>query len=183
MNNNFKNQEKYSDGKYRILDITNGDVNLRRVICETEGICLIPFDTSDGKIKNIYLARYLDYLDGDHGHTCISHESTGEYSSNFDEISAICKNDLNIDCDVNDVYYLGKIQHKLPFTKSYKCYGLNLDQYSKDVSGFNLDLPKSDLEKRLYTLDKIRITRVLNGEIEDSLSMSAALLLISYINS
>jgi hypothetical protein len=158
MNNNFKNQEKYSDGKYRILDITNGDVNLRRVICETEGICLIPFDTSDGKIKNIYLARYLDYLDGDHGHTCISHESTGEYSSNFDEISAICKNDLNIDCDVNDVYYLGKIQHKL-------------------------DLPKSDLEKRLYTLDKIRITRVLNGEIEDSLSMSAALLLISYINS
>lgn len=181
-NREFRNRENFSDGKYRILNITDGDRDLRRIVCEVDGICLIPFDTSDGKVKNVYLAKYMDYLTNDHGHSCICMDSSGEYSSNFEEVKDICKNELNIDCDVNDVYYIGKVKHQLPFSKTYSCYAVNLDNHSKDLTGFVLDLPKSEEENKLYSLDRIRFTRVLNGDIEDSLCLAASMLLISYIN-
>lgn len=182
-NKEFKNSEQFSDGKYRVLKISDGSKDLRRITCETEGICLIPFDTSNGKIRNVYLARQMNYLQNKEDHSCICIESRGTYSSNFEEVESICKEELNIDCDVNDVYYLGSIKHNYPFTKSYKCYGINLDNHSKDLSGFALDIPKSEQDNRLYALDKVRFNRVLNGEIEDSLCLASATLLISYINS
>ena len=83
---------------------------------------------------------------------------------------------------MNDVYYLGDITHTLPFTKSYKCYGLNLTGHSKDPSGFTLEISDSEKESKLYTVDKIKFNRILKGDVNDSLTLSAALLLISYIN-
>lgn len=182
-NNEFKNSEQYSDGKYRILKISDGVRDLRRITCETEGICLIPFDTSDGKIKNVYLAKQVDYLRNENSHSCICLDSSGSHGSDFEEVESICKNELNIDCDVNDVYYLGKIKHQFPFTKSYKCYAINLDNHTKDLNGFVLNIPKSEEENRIYALDKVRFNRILNGEVEDSLCLSSATLLISYLNS
>lgn len=183
-NDSFKSSEKFSDDKYKIYDIVNDKHKLRRIICDSEAICLIPFDTnSENKVKNIYLARFIDYLNNNTGHTCISLDCKKEgYDSQFDEISDIIKNELNIEVDVNDIFYLGKINHNLPFTKSYKCYGLNLDNYSKDLNGFSLDISDDEKKTKLYSLDKVKFNRVLNGDIDDSLCMSAALLLMSYIN-
>ncbi len=180
MTNDFLSKEEFNDGKYRVLSLTDGQKNLRRVVCDTPGICIIPFDTSDGKIKNVYLARYMDYLKSDQGHTCISLESKENYDSNFEEVEEICQSELGINCDVKEVFYLGNINHTIPFSKKFKCYGINLDNHSKDLNGFTLDV--SNPNGKLYTLDKIRFNRVLNGQIEDSVCLSASMLLISYIN-
>lgn len=181
---NFNKSEKYSDGKYKIFNLTSDSHDLRRIVCENESICIIPFDTNGDKVKNIYLARYSDYLNpNQQGHTCINVDCKKESgTSNFEEIHDVIKSELNIDADVNDLFFLGKIKHSLPFSKTYKCYGLNLDNYSKDLTGFTLNITDDEQKRRLYSLDKIKLTRILNGDIEDSLCLSAALLLISYIN-
>jgi hypothetical protein len=178
--NKFLAKEEFNDGKYQVLSMTDGESNLRRIICTTPSICLIPFDTNEDKIRNVYLARYMDYLNGEHGHTCIVLDSKGEFNSDFEEVEHACKSELRINCDVNDVYYLGKIKFSLPFTKEIKCYGINLDGHSKDLSGFTINTDQSD--NKMYILDKVRFTRILNGEIDDSTCLSAALLLASYIN-
>jgi hypothetical protein len=179
---NFKSTEDYQDGKYRVLNITDGNSNLRRVVCDVDGICLIPFDTSGDKVKNLYLARYVDYLSNDQGHTCITSDFKENTDTVFEELHELINGELGLDADVNDLYFLGNIKHNLPFTKTYKCYAVNLDNYSKDLNGFAIDLSDDEKDKKLYSLDKIKLTRVLKGDIEDSLAMSAALLLISYID-
>jgi hypothetical protein len=181
-NKNFKSTEAYQDGKYRVLSISDGNSNLRRVVCDVDGICLIPFDTSGDKVKNLYLARYVDYLSNDQGHTCITSDTKESTDTVFEELHELINGDLGLDVDVDDLYFLGDIKHNLPFSKTYKCYALNLDNYSKDINGFAIDLSDDEKDKKLYSLDKIKLTRVLKGDIEDSLAMSAALLLISYID-
>jgi len=181
-NKDFKSTDLYHDGKYKVLNITDGNSNLRRVVCEVDSVCLIPFDTSESKVKNIYLARYLDYLSNEQGHTCITSDFSESSDSIFDELHELINGELGLNVDVNDLYFLGNIKHNLPFSKTYKCYALNLDEYSKDLSGFALDLSDDEKDKKLYSLDKIKLTRVLKGDIEDSLTMSAALLLISYLH-
>jgi hypothetical protein len=178
----FKSTENYQDGKYRVMSMTDGDSNLRRIVCETEGVCLIPFDTNEKKIRNIYLARYMDYLSNEQGHTCITSDFTDNSDTVFEELDNLINGELGLKVDVDDLYFLGNIKHNLPFTKTYKCYGLNLDNHAKDLNGFSLDLSDDEMDKKLYSLDKIKITRVLKGDIEDSLCMSATLLLISYID-
>lgn len=179
---NFKSTEEYQDGKYKILSLSDGSSNLRRVICDVDGICVIPFDTVDGKISNVYLAKYVDYLTNDNGHTCVTSDVKGDFDTVFEELQSVIVRELGLDIEVNDLYFLGNIKHSIPFSKTYRCYGLNLDDYSKDLTGFTLDIPESEKESKLYSLDKIKLTRVLKGDIEDSLCMSAALLLTSYIN-
>lgn len=176
---NFKSNVEYEDDKYKVLSLSDGKSHLRRITCETDGICIIPFDTSGEKIRNVYLARYLDYLSNEQGHTCITTDLTGNFDTNFEELHDMINRELGIDIDVNDLYLLGNVNHTIPFSKRYKCYGLNLDNYAKDLNGFEIDLP--DNEDKLYSLDKIKLTRILNGDIEDSLAMSATLLLTSYM--
>jgi hypothetical protein len=181
-NHNFKSTEQYQDGKYRVVSISDGKSNLRRVVCDVDGIALIPFNSNGGKISNVYLARYVDYMNNDQGHTCITSDFKENTDSVFEELHELINGELGIDVDVNDLYYLGNIKHNLPFSKTYKCYGLNLDNYSKDLNGFAIDLSDDEKDKKLYSLDKIKLTRVLKGDIEDSLVMSATLLLISYVD-
>jgi hypothetical protein len=178
----FKSTEAYQDGKYRVLNLTDGNSNLRRGVCDVDGICLIPFDTSGEKVKNLYLARYVDYLSNDQGHTCITSDFKENTDTVFEELHELINGELGLDAEVNDLYFLGNIKHNLPFSKTYKCYAINLDNYSKDLNGFAIDLSDDEKDKKLYSLDKIKLTRVLKGDIEDSLAMSAALLLISYID-
>lgn len=181
-NKEFKSNEEYKDGKYRVISLSDGTNNLRRIVCDTDSICLIPFDTSDDKIRNVYLARYVDYLSNDQGHTCITIDSNDESDTVFEELEHLINSELGINADLDDLYFLGNIKHNLPFSKTYKCYGLNLDNYSKDLNGFSIDISDDESDRKLYSLDKIKLTRILTGSIEDSLSMSATLLLISYIN-
>lgn len=182
-NQPFKSSEKFTDDKYKFHEISNGSKNLRRITCDSDSICIIPFDTRDGKISNIYLAGFVDFLNEKEGHTCISVDCKKEgYSSQFEEVSDIIKNELNINIDVDDLYFLGNINHNLPFTKKYKCYGVNLDDYANSMDGFKLDIPDAERQTRLYSLDKIRFSRVINGDISDSICLSASLLLSAYIN-
>lgn len=181
-NRNFEQSEEYHDGKYKVVSLKSGDSNLRRVVCETDGICLIPFDTNDKVIRHVYVAKYIDYLNGDQGHTCITSDFTDSSDTVFDELDNLINGELGLKVEVDDLYYLGTIKHTMPFTKTYKCYGLNLDNYSKDLSGFSLDLSDSEKEKKLFSLEKVKISRLLKGDIEDSLCLSAAVLLTSYID-
>lgn len=182
-NDKFKSSEKFSDNKYKMYDISNDNHNLRRVTCDADSICIIPFDTQNEKIRSVYLARFIDYLTDQRGHTCISVDSQMEgYESQFEEVHDIIKKELNIDVNVDDLFYLGKIKHNLPFTKSYKCYAVNLDRHSKDLNGFTLDISDEEIKSRLYELDRVKFNRVISGEIDDSLCMSAILLLSAYIN-
>jgi hypothetical protein len=181
-NNKFDHIEKYQDGKYRIVSLENKDSHLRRIICDTESICIIPFDTNNGKIKNVYLAKYMDYLSGDQGHTCITSDILDTDDTMYERLEDMINKELHININVNDLYQLGTIKHNLPFSKTYKCYGVSLDNYSKDLNGFTLDTPESDNDKKIYKLDKVRFTRFLNGDIDDSLCLSGAMLLLSYID-
>ena len=183
INRKFENKEEYQDGKYKFFTISNGEKNYRRVLCETEGICLIPFDINDSNnIKNVYLARYTDYLNGEEGHCCLTCESVPNHDSDFEEISEFINSELGINPEINDVYFLGRIQHQLPFSKTYKCYAIDLTQYSKDPTGFKIDVPDEESKNRTYSLDKVNFNRVFKGDVEDSLCLSASMLLISYIN-
>lgn len=184
MTNNFKSSEKYGDDKYKFFNLNDGNRDLRRITCDSDGICIIPFDTNGEKLTYVYLARYIDYLNDQHGHTCISVDAKRDnsFDSNFEEIHSIIQGELNIDADVNNIYYIGKIKHTLPFTKVYRCYAVKLDDYSKDPSGFTIDISDKERKSKLYSLDKIKFSRLINGDIEDSLAMSATLLLLSYIN-
>lgn len=183
MTNNFKATEQFADNKYKFHELTNGDKNLRRITCDTDSICLIPFDTRSDKISHIYLARFTDFLNEKEGHTCITVDCKKEgYGSNFEEVSDIIKNELNIDVELDDLYYLGDIDHNLPFSKKHKCYGIKLDDYSKDMNGFKLDISDDERKTKLYSLDKIKFSRVANGDINDSLCLSATLLLTAYIH-
>lgn len=182
-NNKFIHKEEYQDGKYNIVSLSNGKKELRRILCKSEDICIIPFDTNqDGKIRNLYLAKYLDYLNNDHGYTCMSTEYAGNKESDFDEICEYLNEELGISPDVDNLYYLGSIKHQLPFSKSYKCYGLDLTGFSKDPNGFSIEISDSEKENKLYTVEKIKFNRVVKGDISDSLCLSAAMLLISYLN-
>jgi hypothetical protein len=182
-NNNYIQEESYSDGKYRFVNLTSGDSKLRRVVCDIEGICLIPFDTNgNGKVRHIYLARYVDYMSGDQGHTCITSDFKDHSDTVYEELHELINGELGIDLDVNDLYFLGNVKHTMPFTKVYKCYAINMDNYAKDLNGFTLDMSDEENSKRLYTLDKIKLTRALKGDIEDSLTMSSVLLLTSYMD-
>lgn len=182
-NNKFIHKEEYHDGKYNIVSLSDGKKDLRRILCKSEDICIIPFDTNqNGKIRNLYLAKYLDYLNNDHGYTCMSTEYCGNKESDFDEISEYLNSELGINPDVNNLYYLGSIKHQLPFSKSYKCYGLDLTDFSKDPNGFSVEISDSEKENKLYTVEKIKFNRVVKGDISDSLCLSAAMLLISYLN-
>lgn len=181
-NNKFEPAEQYQDGKYRFLSMSNGESNLRRVVCDTDGIILIPFDTSGDNIRNVYLAKYLDYLTNEQGYTCITAEDNPSTDSDFEELHEIINVELGIDADVNDIYFLGSIKHNLPFSKNYKCYALNLDNYAKDLNGFTLDLPDTEKDKKLYSLHKIKVTRILKGDVDDSITLAAILLLTSYLD-
>lgn len=182
-NKKFIHKEEYQDGKYNIISLSNGKKDLRRILCKSEDICIIPFDTNqNGKIRNIYLAKYLDYLNNEHGYTCMSTEYKGNKESDFDEISDYLNSELGINPEVDNLYYLGSIKHQLPFSKSYKCYGLDLTGFSKDPNGFSIEISDSEKESKMYTLEKIKFNRVLKGDISDSICLSATMLLISYLN-
>jgi hypothetical protein len=84
------------------------------------------------------------------------------------------------DIDVNDIFYLGQIQHTVPFTKTYKCYAVNLTNYSDEPSGFTAKVLNP--ESKLHSIDKVRFSRVMRGEICDTLALSCSILLLSYIS-
>lgn len=178
-------KSEYTDGKYTVFSFTGKNGSFRRISCDQESICVVPFDQNEqGKVRNLYLARYKDHLTGSKDLTCITDTfDRDEYDSYFEAVETCVKNELGVeDIDINDVYFLGKVRHTLPFTKEYRCYAVDLTKAAKDQSGHKTPTVDLEASDRGLSIEKVRFTRVTNGNVTDSLVLSASLLLLSYLS-
>ena len=172
--------EEYSDGKYSVLSFNKEDDSFRRITCSQESVALIPFCLNESnKIKCAYLSKYRDYLGNSDKFTCITGKvDKNEADSYYDVVEKLLSNELEInDVGVNDIYFLGKIDHTVPFTKGYRCYGIDLTRYLD--APYEDQIGKTKLSTR-NTIEKVRFSRILNGEITDSLVLASSLILLSY---
>jgi hypothetical protein len=144
---------------------------------------LLPFDVNENnQIKNVYLAKYHDYVIGKENHRCLTATlEPDDFNTYHESFSSCIDIELGLhEVELNDVFYLGQIQHTIPFTKTYKCYAINVTNYSDDPSGFT---PKIlDQGAKLHSVDKVRFSRVMKGEICDTLTLSCSILLLSYLS-
>lgn len=178
----FNPNEEYSDDKFKIINFTGEKGNFKRISCLKEAICLLPFDLNENdQIKNAYLSKYHDYVLNGQSNKCITATlEPDEFDTYHESLTTCIDNELGLsNVDIDDIFYLGQIQHTVPFTKTYKCYAINLTKYSEDPSGFTPRVLNPD--DRLHTIDKVRFSRIMNGEISDSLVLACSLLLLSYI--
>lgn len=174
--NNFERKDVFTDGKYSIHSFSDGHDTFRRLSCSEASICLIPFDLTDSnKINGLYLSSYHDQLIDATNFTCVTETfDNNTKTSYFQAIEDSLNTRLGIsDPDLNSIYYLGKINHTVPFNKEYRCYGFNVG-YAFDPSILS---PNS---KHGHSLERIPFTRIIRGEISDSLVLSASMLLLSY---
>lgn len=174
MNDQIPNEEVFDDGKYRIVKFKNGEHDHRKLVCNTDSICVLPFDTKDGNINSVYLNKSNDYLSGDEFSSCIVNDTNYNNDSEFSEVCSVIEKSLGLnEVDVNDLFYIGKVKHNMPFYKNYRCYGVNLDNYISNIN-------ESGLKDK--GIEKIKFNKVINsGEVHDSLCLSSALLLLSYL--
>jgi hypothetical protein len=183
MNDQFNSTEEYSDDKFKILNFSGQGGNFKRISSSKEAICVLPFDVNENdQIKNVYLTKYHDYVLNGQNHKCITATlEPDEFDTYHESLTNCIDHELGItDIDINDLFYLGQIQHTIPFTKTYKCYAINLTKYSEDPTGFTPKILNPD--ERLHSIDKVRFSRIMKGEICDSLALSCSLLLLSYIS-
>ena len=182
-NDQVTSSESYSDDKFKIINFTGPQGNFRRISTSREAICLLPFDVNENnQIKHVYLAKYHDYVLDDSTFRCLTSSLVpDEFSTYHESLTQCIDGELGLDdVEANDIFYLGQIQHTVPFTKSYKCYAINLTKYSEDPAGFTPRVINPD--DKLHTITKVRFSRVMNGEVTDSLALSSSLLLLSYIS-
>lgn len=179
----FNKKQEYSDGKYSVYSFSKGDKNFKKIVCDQESICIIPFDLNEHEqIKNIYLAKYKDHLTGEIEYTCISDTfNKNEHDSYFEAVERCLEDDFGLkNIDVNDTYFLGKIKHGVPFSKEYRCYAVNLNNYSQNPSGYVA--AGLNPNPQIVSMEKVRFNRILKGDISDSLALSCAMLLLSYFS-
>ena len=179
----FDSKEEYIDDKFKVISFTGNNGNFKRISSEKEAICLLPFDVNENdQIKNIYLSKYHDYVLNEVTHKCITSTlEPDEFDTYHESLSKCIDHELGIDdVDIDDIFYLGQIQHTIPFTKTYKCYAINLTSHGEEPSGF---MPKIlDPEARLHSINRVRFSRIMKGEICDTLTLSCSLLLLSYLS-
>jgi hypothetical protein len=176
-------KQEYSDGKYSVYTFSGDSGNFKRLACQQESICLLPFDLNEhGQIRNIYLSKYKDHLLGGTGLTCVTDTfDKNEYDSHYSAIEDCVKNELGIsEVNVNSSFYLGKVRHGIPFSKEYRCYGINLSEYMPEPVGFTATGVKPN--PRFDSIEKVKFNRILKGEIADSLVLSCSILLLSYFS-
>ena len=69
----FNSNEDYSDDKFKVLSFTGDKGSFKRLSSSKEAICLLPFDVNEnGQIKNVYLAKYHDYVLNGENKRCIT---------------------------------------------------------------------------------------------------------------
>lgn len=181
----FNKKKEYSDGKYSIFSFSGEKGKFRRLSCEKAGLCVFPFDLNENdQVKNVYLKKYHDYLTNSPETKCLTKTfDPNQFDSHYEALCDMLKSELGIDrVDVNDVYYLGKVKHTAPYSHEYRCYGVNLSKHTEDPSGFKVNVPQTELDNRLHTIDRVKFNRIVSGEVCDSLSLSCAMLLLSYLN-
>jgi hypothetical protein len=181
----LSHKKDYSDGKYSVHSFLGDGQGFKRITCDLDSICIIPFDTDDeGKIRNVYLAKHQDHLTDGHVLTCLNDSfDLDKYESYYDAVENCLKDEVGLtEIDVNDVYYLGNIQHTLPFSKEYRCYAVDLSNSAQDLNGFSIIPQDFSTGARVRGLEKVKFNRVTKGEIPDTLALSCCLLLLSYLS-
>lgn len=181
----FNKKQEYSDGKYSVFSFSGEKGKFRRIACEQESICIFPFDLNENnQIKHVYVSKYHDYLTNSPEARCITKSfDPNRFESHYEALCDYLKNEFGIDqIELNDVYYLGKVKHTVPFSKEYRCYGVNLTNVSDSPEGFITKLSQTELNDKLHAIEKIKFNRLFSGEVTDSLSLSCAMLLLSYLN-
>jgi hypothetical protein len=175
--NNFQldKREEFSDGKYSVHTFLDQDKKFRRLSCDSESICILPFELNESnQIKNVYLLKYDDYLLGGSKFTCVTDTfNKDKYDSHFLAVEDCLNEKMEIsNIDINDCYFLGTVSHGLPFSKEYRCYAVNITS----------DISKPGSSSFFSDIEKIRFNRVINGNFPDSLILSCSLLLLSYFS-
>ena len=176
-NPEFDKTEEFSDGKYSVYSFSNSSNKFRRIACDQESICILPFELNENnQITNVYLFKYDDYLLGGSKLACITDTfDKDKFDSHFSAVENCLEDKMGVsNIDINDCYFLGNVSHGIPFSKEYRCYAVNI---TSAISERNfLSQPAfSDLEK-------IKFSKVVNGQVPDSLILSCSLLLLSYFS-
>ena len=181
----YNKSNLYDDNNFELFSIEVGDSKIQRSRDKSDAICLLMFDINDdGKISNLYLLKQIDYLNDDKYLSCLVEDiNTNIDDDSFDTLKRCISKDLAIkNLNVDSCYYLGKIDHNVPFLKTYSCYGLCLNDYIKSPDGFKLDMPEAEINGKTYSIEKMKFSRAIKGECSDSLVLSSCMLLISYIS-
>lgn len=150
-----------------------------------EAISILLFDLTDNmKINNIYLLNQADYTNGKECSSCLIEDVNYKIDdSEYDTFIRCIHKDLAIKKpNVDSCYYLGKVNHNIPFKKTYNAYAFCLNDYIKSPKGFKLDMPEGEIKGKHYSLKKMKFSRVIKGECDDSLVLSSCMLLLSYLS-
>ena len=187
--NNKKEQVKqllYSnDDNLEINWISDGENGFQRSVDSKQAVSILLFDLTDNmKINNIYLLKQQDYSNGESCKSCLIEDVNSNVDDDaYDTFLRCVEKDLDIkDPNIDSCYYLGKINHNIPFKKTYSCYALCLNDYIKSPDGFKLDIPEEVIDGKKYSLEKMKFSRVIKGECQDSLVLSSCMLLLSYLS-
>lgn len=183
----FTKTGKYEDDDLEIFSVVVNDQTLTRGRHKKDTICVIPFNVNQqGQISGIYLAKHYDFNNNSTGYSCITEDFNPSIDTDsYDTFLRSLNRDLGLsDVVVSDeaCYYLGKVCHNIPYQKTYQCYALDVTKLSTNPNGFTPKIPKEELDSKLYSIEKIRLSRVMKGEVNDSLALSGTLLLISYLS-
>lgn len=185
--NKFSKNLAYSseNGKYSAYNITDGQTKFDRFNSRDESVCILPFFKNEhDKISSIVLANCSDHLqDGKSFLTCITqaHDQNKFNSYHLSFKDAIEHNLALKEVDVNDIFYLGEVKYTIPFSKTYRCFAVNLSNYFDNFS----DLDQTNLiyrNPKIIDLKNIKFSSVVNGNVDDALSLSCTMLLLSYFS-
>ena len=179
MNKPHELKEEFSDGTYSIYSLNHEGKSQKRIKCSQETICVVPFDLNEiGQIRNLYLMKYQDPLSGSDEFSCMLHDFDHNVNDSYSKlISEMIQKTFNIDSlKLDDLYYLGEVKHNLPFSKTYRCYGINLNDYLDSRN----QLTTSPFG--IGEIEKIRVNRAIKGELPDSLVLCCSMLLLSYFS-
>lgn len=184
-NTEYVKSNLYDDDNFELFSIDSGNTKLQRGRSKSESVCILPFDINDSnQVKNVYLLKCNDFIGDESVYSCLTEDINNNLDGDsYDTFKRCVHKDLAIKTpNIDSCYYLGKISHTIPFSKSYYCYGLCLNNYIKSPDGFKPDLPKEEVNGNYYTIEKTRFSRAIKGEVSDSLVLASCMLLISYIS-
>ena len=181
----FNKKIDYSTDKYDVYEITTGDTKFNRIKSNVESICILPFFMNDHeKVSSLVLANCADYTSENSNFlTCINHTFNQDAHDSIHNCFKDCvKKNLNLsEFSPNDVFYLGVVNHTIPFNKKYRCYAMNLSNYFDKFE----DIDQSQLHqknKKILDLKNFKFSSAVNGHVTDTLCLSACLLLLSYFS-
>jgi len=176
----------YNDGEFRLCQVNGPNVKSNRIADSNQAVSILMFDlTSSGKINNLYLIENDNYLDQSKQVSClIENVNLNQDDDEYDTFKRCISKDLAIKDlkNLDSCYYLGKVNHSIPFHKVYHCYALCVNDYIKSPNGFELDLPENELEANGFSIKKMKFSRAIKGECQDSLVLACCSLLLSYIS-